>query len=139
MAISPYVIEVVSALERALAMAYTGDARVIVKDLMVPLGLKQSLLELGLPSITRLIKFDLDPTQSLAHNRRDWPLTQRQEPAVASMRAQTLTYGKDHYLVSVLQSHFHWPLEPATRDDRLAPNDAHRSALDTGRYTHAER
>jgi len=98
--ISPYVIEVVSVLERALAMAYTGDARVIVKDLMVPLGLKPSLLELGLPSITRLIRFDVDKTEPFTHNRGNWPLTKRREPAVASTRAQTLTFGSDHYLVS---------------------------------------
>jgi hypothetical protein len=98
--ISPYVIEVVSALERALAMAYTGDARVIVKDLMVPFGLKPSLLDLGLPSVTTLVKFDVDISQSFTHTPGNWPLTARQEPAVASKRAQTLTYGEEHYTVS---------------------------------------
>lgn len=48
-------------------MAYTGDARVIVKHLMVPLGLKQSLLDLGLPSITKLVKFDCLITKGDPH------------------------------------------------------------------------
>ena len=100
MAISPYVIEVVSVLERTLAMAYTGDARVIVKDLMVPFGLKQSLLDLGLPSITRLLKFDSDITSSFLRDPGSWPLTACKEPGIASMQAQTLTYGHDHYAVS---------------------------------------
>jgi hypothetical protein len=103
--------EVMSALERALAMAYTGDARVIVKDLMGPLGLKQSLLDMGLPSITRLIHLDVGPAKALTYHRGDWPLTSTREPAVASMRAQTLTYGHDHYLVSLAPNYR--PLNPS--------------------------
>src|ERR1700722_16641045 len=62
--ISPYVIEVVSMLERALAMAFTGDARVITKDLMGPFGLKRSLLEHGLPSIIKILNFDKSITST---------------------------------------------------------------------------
>ncbi len=98
--ISPYFIEVVAMLERSLAMAYTGDARVITKDLMGPFGLKRSLLELGLPSITKLLTFDKNISQDFAHHPANWPLNKSNEPAVASRHAQTLTYGEDHWMVS---------------------------------------
>ena len=78
------------------------DARVIVKDLMGSLGLKQSLLDLGLPSITKLVKFDHLIAQGDTHG--NWPLTNRNEPAVSSMQTQMLTYGHEHYMVSVITS-----------------------------------
>jgi hypothetical protein len=98
--ISPYVIEITAVLERALAMAYTGDARVIVKGLMEPFCLKRSLLEQGLPSLTKLIRFDQSISEQFAHTPANWPLTSDNEPAVASKRCQVLTFGKDHFLVS---------------------------------------
>ena len=52
---------------------------------MVPFGLKQSLLDLGLPSITRLLKFDSDITSSFLHDPGSWPLTACKEPGIASM------------------------------------------------------
>jgi hypothetical protein len=98
--ISPYIIEVAAVLERALAMAYTGDARVIVKGLMEPFCLKRSLLEQGLPSLSKLIRFDGNISEQFAHTPANWPLTHNNEPAVASQRCQILTFGKHHFLVS---------------------------------------
>lgn len=87
-------------LERALAMAYTGDARVITKDLMGPFGLKRSLLELGLPSIIKAINFDKSISSSFSHHPASWPLDLNNNPAIASKRAQILTYGDAHFTVS---------------------------------------
>ena len=87
-------------LERTLAMAYTGDARVITTDLMGPMGLKRSLMELGLPAITSLLNFDRSITKDgFTFKRANCPLDKQNGPAVASKRAQILTYGPDHFLV----------------------------------------
>jgi hypothetical protein len=91
-------------LERALAFAYTGDARVITTQLMTPFGLKRSLIENGLPCIVKALDFDQSLSQYFTHNPAMWPLTDRGEPAIASKRAQTLTYGDDHFMVSSFQS-----------------------------------
>jgi hypothetical protein len=98
---SPYIIEVLAALERSLAFLYTGDARVITKHLMGPLGLKRSLLELGLPSITKVLNFEENIAKTFAHHPANWPLTDSNEPAVASERTQILTFGKEHFVVSL--------------------------------------
>jgi hypothetical protein len=101
--ISNYTIEIVSMLERTLAMAYTGDARVITQALMGKFGLKQSLLKLGLPSVIRLVDFKNDISHAFVNNPANWPLTATHEPAMASKRVQMLTYGYEHYLVSLCQ------------------------------------
>jgi hypothetical protein len=85
-------------LERALAMAYTGDMRTITKYSMEPFGLKPSLMELGLPSMTHVDFFSKDGNV-FALSPSEWPLTPSKEPAVASKRTQILTYGQDHYNV----------------------------------------
>jgi hypothetical protein len=98
--VSPYTLEVTGLLERTLAFAYTGDARVITKDLMEPFGLKRSLIEHGLPCILKSLNFNKAISQLFAHNATMWPLTRKtKEPAVSSKRAQMLTYGEDHFLV----------------------------------------
>ena len=89
--------------ERALAMAYTGDARVITNDLMGPFCLKRSLIELGLPSISKALNFDKSIALEFAHHPANWPLNKFGEPAVASKRSQVLTFGQDHFMVRVLK------------------------------------
>jgi hypothetical protein len=88
-------------LERALAMAYTGDARVITKDLMGPFGLKRSLIENGLPSICNFIEFQGEHALGFSHLPTNWPLTKDNRPAFASKRAQTLTYSLNHFQVCI--------------------------------------
>ncbi len=133
--ISPYIIEVVAMLERALAFAYTGDSRVLTKTLMGPFGLSRSLIELGLPAITT-IDFNTHLSRHFAHNPALWPLTSSREPAVASKRALSLTYGDDHFYVSI-KSHF---LHSAHMDDgRCAHTDDGRCAhTDDGRCAHTD-
>jgi hypothetical protein len=79
-----YFVEIMVMLERAMAYMFTGDARVIVKSLMGPFGLKQSLLELGMPAITTAITFDDQLTNVVIFKKANWPLTDRGEPAIAS-------------------------------------------------------
>lgn len=97
--ISPYVIEISAALERALAMAYTGDARVITSDIMKPFGLQKSLIEHGLPCIAVDLTFDQSLAKNFIINPANWPVNKLGEPAVASKRTQILTYGESHYIV----------------------------------------
>jgi hypothetical protein len=99
MPVSPYIIEIVAALERALAFAYTGDARVITKDLMGPIGLRKSLVEQGLPAIISGIKLDTSLSMHFVRNAPLWPHGEGGWPATASKRGQTLTYGNDHWMV----------------------------------------
>ena len=101
---SPYIIEVTTMLERALAMAYTGDARVITSRLMKPFGLERSLIEHGLPSITAALTFDLSIAKDMVVNPANWPSNKNQEPAMASKRSQVLTCGDAHFMVSVTVS-----------------------------------
>jgi hypothetical protein len=100
--ISPYVIEIIAALERALAMAFTGDPRSITTDLMGPLGLRKSLVEKGLPTLTTKFTFDLDLANGFSSNPSQWPLNSNNEPAIASKRVQLLTYGEAHYMVRTI-------------------------------------
>jgi hypothetical protein len=101
--VTSYNIEIAAMLERALAMAYTGDVRTITKHSMEPFGLKPSLMELGLPSITNVDFFSNDGNV-FALQPSEWPLTPSKEPAIASKRTQILTYGQDHYNVSMSYS-----------------------------------
>jgi hypothetical protein len=100
-AVSPYTIEIISSLERALAMAFTGDARVIVRRLMGHFGLRTSLLEQGLPTLTRAIDWN-NPVLDTFTQPKHWPTTKDREPAEASKRCQMATYGLEHWLVSPL-------------------------------------
>jgi hypothetical protein len=99
---TPYFVEIMAILERAMAYMFTGDARVIVKSLMGPLGLKRSLLELGMPAITTAITFDDQSTNAVSFKKANWPLTDRKVPAIASGRAQCLSYGEEQFKVSVV-------------------------------------
>src|ERR1700684_4192268 len=54
---TPQVVELCSVLERALAYAHTGNAKVIATSLMRPLWLVKSLLEQGLPTFAPSVRF----------------------------------------------------------------------------------
>lgn len=97
--VSPYVIEVAAILERALAMAYTGDARVITRQLMAPFGLLQSLVHYGIPSFVPAISFDSHISTQFHLHPDHWPTDNSGLPAVSSKRAQCLTYGDAHFYV----------------------------------------
>ena len=104
-------VELLASLERALCFCHTGNTSVLAATLMHPLGLSKGIIEDGFPVLLRLFEkptilsatkhgFKIDPQK--------WPLKD-QYPAVASKRAQILTYSVAHFMVRFL--HFLHPGE----------------------------
>ena len=104
---TPYVpchmrLELLASLERVLCFCHTGNTAVFATSLMHPLGLSKGALKDGFPMLLPLFEqrmiplamdhgFNIDP--------RKWPLKDGY-PAIASKRAQVLTYSIKHFLVS---------------------------------------
>ncbi len=104
----PYVLyymqlELLVSLERVLCFCYTGNTAVFATSLMHPLGLSKGAFKDGFPMLLLLFEqymisiamdhgFKIDPCK--------WPLKDRY-PAIASKRAQVLTYSIKHFLVSL--------------------------------------
>ncbi|CCM06664.1 uncharacterized protein FIBRA_08949 [Fibroporia radiculosa] len=91
-------IEILSVLERCLAYAHTGNARVLATKLMTPLLLTRSLLECGLPCLNpSLVQVSsrASPPLRIAENRYPIELETIVMPALASTRACTLTWGRE--------------------------------------------
>ncbi|KAH9022649.1 hypothetical protein EDB85DRAFT_1895171 [Lactarius pseudohatsudake] len=98
----PMRLEFLAALERLLCYCHTGNTAVLATSLMHPLGLSKGVLKDGFPMLLQLfsqpsiqwaVKFGLivDP--------RRWPLQAKNgHPAIASKRAQILTYSMNHFL-----------------------------------------
>src|SRR6266571_5945657 len=95
-------IELLASLERLLCFCHTGNTAVFATSLMHPLGLSKGALKDGFPMLLPLFEqrmiplamdhgFNIDP--------RKWPLKDGY-PAIASKRAQVLTYSIKHFLVS---------------------------------------
>lgn len=98
-----YLIEVIAGLERVLAYAYTGSARVLMKGLMNPLWLTRGLVLHGFPSINKkIIQLSIHPENgqvSVTVNPRYWPVDEHGMVVRASTRTAELTYGKPFALV----------------------------------------
>ncbi|KAG2358122.1 hypothetical protein BDR07DRAFT_1489883 [Suillus spraguei] len=75
----PEIIELCSVLERTLAYAHMGNAKVIATSLMRPFWLVQSLLQQGLPTLSTKIQ--------ISSSSLTTPIT----------RSQILTYGQNHF------------------------------------------
>ncbi|KAG2045632.1 hypothetical protein BDR06DRAFT_1015455, partial [Suillus hirtellus] len=91
-------VELCSVLERALAYAHTGNARVLASKLMRPLWLIQSLLEQGLPTFAPSVRTTTTINNPITISAADWPTSDNLNvPAIASKRTQVLTYGNDHF------------------------------------------
>jgi hypothetical protein len=101
---TPETIELCSILERTLAYAHTGNAKVIATSLMRPFWLVPSLLELGLPTLSPKIRISSSSlTTPITVSPADWPtLTDMRVPAISSKRSQILTYSQDHFEVTIL-------------------------------------
>jgi hypothetical protein len=98
---SPHQVELCSAVERSIAYAHTGNAKVIATSLMGPLWLSHSLLNDGLPTLSRDIVRIIsgDSVEVLIHTHL-WPINgQYKIPVIASKKSQILTYGLEHYTV----------------------------------------
>lgn len=98
---SPQSIEICAVLERSLAFAHTGNAKVLASKLMKPLWLITSLLEQGLPTFNPCVRMSFLPAIPIAVSPANWPtVTSMKAPAIASQRSQVLTYGQQHFEVS---------------------------------------
>jgi hypothetical protein len=98
----PHLLEFTSALERALAYAMSGNARVLSKGVMEPLWISRALLDVGMPMIRRVYNYGTDITLSdpVTILTSCWPLDKRGKyPAIASKYTHIINYGQDHYLV----------------------------------------
>jgi len=97
----PLILELIASLERILCYCHTGNTAVLATSLMKPLGLSQGALTDGFPMLINPFK---QPTIFLASqngyeiNRAAWP-PKDGFPAVASKRAQVLSYSLNHFLV----------------------------------------
>src|SRR6266702_609790 len=95
-------IELLASLERLLCFCHTGNTAVFATSLMHPLGLSKGALKDGFPMLLPLFE---QPTihSAMDHGHKinpcKWPLKD-QYPAIASRRAQVLTYSIRHFLVS---------------------------------------
>lgn len=95
----PSAIEVCCALERTLAYAYTGNAKVLSRALMEPLFITRSLLEHGLPTInTDIVKFLSTPESRVIIIEKEWPTT-KAGPITCSKGAHILRYGMSSWMV----------------------------------------
>lgn len=96
-------LELLASLERVLCYCHTGNTAVLAKSLMHPLGLSKAALKDGFPMLLPLFE---QPTirDAMKHgfviDPRRWPL-KNGYPAIASKKAQVLTYSMQHFLVSL--------------------------------------
>jgi hypothetical protein len=99
---SPYVIEFMSAAERALAFAVGGNPRVLSRDVMHPLFISRGIIDQGMPTIKQIYgRSVVSASDLLCFKENQWPLAKDVKyPAISSKRGQILTYGEPHYLVS---------------------------------------
>ncbi|KAG2738230.1 hypothetical protein P692DRAFT_20882808 [Suillus brevipes Sb2] len=88
------IVELCSVLERALAYAHTGNARVIASKLMRPLWLVQSLFEQGLPTFSPSVRLAASISNPISISSSDWPTSDNLNvPAIASKRSQAYKAG----------------------------------------------
>ncbi|KAG0692492.1 hypothetical protein DFH29DRAFT_1046484 [Suillus ampliporus] len=103
---SPQMVELCAMLERALAYAHTGNAKVLASSLMRPFWLIRSLLEQGLPTLAPTVHCEVSGVLPVSVSPADWPtVTCLNLPAIASKRSQILTYGAEHF--QAYQAEFH--------------------------------
>ena len=102
--VNPYLLEFACALERLLAYAHTGNAKVLSSAVMRPLYMIPSLLTMGLPTIKQAIYHLPFQNATLFTIQEElWPLNKSLKgPAICSKRSQTLTYDETQFLVSAL-------------------------------------
>lgn len=99
--VSPYAVELCCALERTLAYAYTGNAKVLSKSLLDPLFLSRSLLYHGLPTInTNIIKILATNHHRVVINCKFWP-SGVNGPLTCSQGSHQMRYGTASWLVSL--------------------------------------
>jgi hypothetical protein len=100
-AVSPYVVEFTSMLERSLNFSQTGNAKVLTKSIMDQVGLSLGLVRDGMPVLrSGLVIFD-KTLEAVVVRDAEWPVNARkQQPMVASVKSHTINYSLEQYNVS---------------------------------------
>jgi len=104
-AISPYLVEFASSLERAYNFGHTGNSRVLSRKLMDQLWLSLGITNNGFPSLHPALEWLTQaqlPEDTIDILQNYWPvdtLALGERPMMASQRAQILTYGEHHWQV----------------------------------------
>lgn len=97
-------VEFLAALERLLCFCHTGNTAVFATTLMHKLGLSKGALKDGFPMLLPLFANKATILSAMEDgfkiDRRKWPM-KNGYPAIASKRAQVLTYSMNHFLVSL--------------------------------------
>lgn len=99
----PYHLELLASLERLLCFCHTGNTAVFATSLMNGLGLSKGAVFDGFPMLHPIFEHPTLMSAKANHYRVDpraWPLKDGY-PAIASKRAQTLTYSLAHFMVSI--------------------------------------
>ncbi|KIL55667.1 hypothetical protein M378DRAFT_17747 [Amanita muscaria Koide BX008] len=91
----PTLVELCSALERALNFMHTGNVAVIATSAMNPLWIGLSIIHDGHPCLNPSIVPSV--MGSTFVNVLQWPLNENRMPKSASRCAQIRTYGEGHY------------------------------------------
>ena len=95
-------VEFLAALERLLCYCHTGNTAVFATSLMHKLGLSKGALKDGFPTLLPLFNkatIFSAMEDGFKIDRRKWPM-KNGYPAIASKRAQVLTYSMNYFLVS---------------------------------------
>lgn len=100
--VDPFELETMAMLERVLNYAHTGSARVLTRTLMDRAWLSLSVVNDGLPCISKsFIQAGSLSSGLITIRREKWPIHPASlSPLTASQRTQELTYGKPHFSVS---------------------------------------
>ncbi|KAI9430746.1 hypothetical protein H4582DRAFT_2086078 [Lactarius indigo] len=92
-------LELLAALERTVCYCHTGNAACLATSLMRPLGLSQGLIKDGFPMLMPVFKERnlLEAAKRGLHvDERRWPMKDG-HPAIASRKAQEVTYSLQHF------------------------------------------
>lgn len=104
-------VELLAALERLLCFCHTGNTAVFTTSLMHPLCLSRAAIKDGfpmlLPSIFQRPRILSAMKDGFPVDARNWP-AKGLYPAMASKRAQVLTYSLNHFLVSLFSPLQHY-------------------------------
>lgn len=103
--VSPYIVELISMLERAYNFGHTGSCKVIIRSLMDAFWLSLGIKHDGFPCLNArlramLSETNLDRIVEMLCNV--WPSDpETKEPVCASSKAQIYAYGAAHWAVSL--------------------------------------
>ncbi|KAH8977123.1 hypothetical protein EDB86DRAFT_3093129 [Lactarius hatsudake] len=95
-------LELLAALERTLCYCHTGNAACLATTLMRPLGLSRGLIKDGFPMLMPVFK-ETNILEAMKRgfqvDDRKWPMKDGY-PAIASRKAQEVTYSAQHFHAS---------------------------------------